>query len=213
MMDEERLKQVASKVITHIYLNRALLSIENNKEPPVLSALLDDERLLLGRLEHACNPQIFRKYRITHVVNVCQAENIFENGLEKALSKCKLSTRLATLKQEWLTDFVIPKYLRCPISDQPNSNIGVFFEDASSFINLALQEHPNNKILLHCHAGVSRSATIAISYFMIYKRMSFEDAFQFVKSRRNVINPNPGFLQSLLEYQKKLDRSQKETQN
>ena len=39
------------------------------------------------------------------------------------------------------------------------------------------------KILVHCYAGVSRSASMVIAYFMAEKNMSFSEAFSFVKSK------------------------------
>jgi len=48
-------------------------------------------------------------------------------------------------------------------------------------------------VLVHCYAGVSRSATCTIAYLMQEREMSFEDAFSFVSKQRPVIFPNMGF--------------------
>jgi dual specificity phosphatase 12 len=50
------------------------------------------------------------------------------------------------------------------------------------------------QVLVNCFAGVSRSATIVIAYLMYKNKWSFEDAITFVKSKRNIINPNYGFV-------------------
>lgn len=50
------------------------------------------------------------------------------------------------------------------------------------------------QVLVNCFAGVSRSATIVIAYLMYKNKWGFEDAFSFVKSKRNIINPNYGFV-------------------
>ncbi|ALR71691.1 protein tyrosine phosphatase 2 [Anticarsia gemmatalis multiple nucleopolyhedrovirus] len=42
------------------------------------------------------------------------------------------------------------------------------------------------KILIHCHAGVSRSATLAVYYYMKKWQMSYEEALRFVNNKRNV---------------------------
>ena len=47
--------------------------------------------------------------------------------------------------------------------------------------------------LVHCFAGVSRSATITIAFIMTDKNMTFYDAMSFVRKRRHIIFPNIGF--------------------
>ena len=56
---------------------------------------------------------------------------------------------------------------------------------------------------MHCAAGVSRSASIVIAYIMWDKKMSFEEAFEFVESKRN-IGPNNGFIEQLKLFEKEL---------
>jgi predicted protein tyrosine phosphatase len=203
-MDEIKIKQVASKVITQIFLNKALNSIENDIAMPEISLVREDGRLLLGRLEHACNPQVFIRYGITHVVNVCQADNLFEKGLEEGLKHARLGMKVKTLiETSWKSSFQTPKYLRCPISDKSDSNIKAHFETAHSFIKNALAKE-NGVVLIHCQAGVSRSSTICISYLMAVEGMSHDAAFAYVKSKRSVINPNPGFRKCLKDFEESL---------
>lgn len=59
-------------------------------------------------------------------------------------------------------------------------------------------------------AGISRSATIVIAYLMKMKKYTMIhvilsnliQALNKVKRRRNIINPNKGFLQQMLEFEK-----------
>lgn len=55
----------------------------------------------------------------------------------------------------------------------------------------------NKKVLVNCFAGVSRSSTIVIAYIMYKYKLTLEEAYQFVKSKRYIINPNPGFIHQL----------------
>ena len=49
-------------------------------------------------------------------------------------------------------------------------------------------------ILIVCQQGISRSVTMVIGYLILYYKQSFENAFNFVKSKRHNIDPNFGFI-------------------
>ena len=51
--------------------------------------------------------------------------------------------------------------------------------------------------MVHCIIGSSRSGTIVIAYIMWKQKMKYEDAFNFVKNKRKIVNPNKGFKEQL----------------
>ena len=57
---------------------------------------------------------------------------------------------------------------------------------------------------MHCHAGISRSATISISYIMKTMDWDLSKAYDFVKQKRPCISPNLHFMGQLLEFEKQL---------
>lgn len=74
----------------------------------------------------------------------------------------------------------------------------------------------SGKTLVHCVAGVSRSASLCIVYLIKYEKMSLRQAYHYVKSARPIIRPNVGFWQQMCDYEKKLrgwlaDRESSET--
>ncbi|KFO37011.1 Dual specificity phosphatase DUPD1 [Fukomys damarensis] len=60
-----------------------------------------------------------------------------------------------------------------------------------------------DKILVHCAMGRSRSATLVLAYLMIHRDMTLVDAIQQVARNRCVL-PNRGFLKQLRELDKQL---------
>lgn len=90
--------------------------------------------------------------------------------------------------------------------DHPTVPIRDIFDTAYKFIELSLtNDKPNGNVLIHCSMGISRSATIVLMYLM--KKMKNSDgssisrqqAFDLLKSKRNAVNPNPGFWKALDE--------------
>lgn len=57
------------------------------------------------------------------------------------------------------------------------------------------------RVLVHCQAGISRSATICLAYLMHTQRVKLDEAFDFVKQRRQVISPNLAFMGQLLQFE------------
>uniref|UniRef100_A0A8C9WJY7 Dual specificity phosphatase 19a n=1 Tax=Scleropages formosus TaxID=113540 RepID=A0A8C9WJY7_SCLFO len=84
------------------------------------------------------------------------------------------------------------------ILDLPDTVITSYFQECSQFIDQAKKE--KGVVLVHCNAGVSRSAAVVIGYLMCREGLTFDDAFTLVKKARPVICPNPGFLEQLKGY-------------
>ncbi len=89
-------------------------------------------------------------------------------------------------------------------------------------VSLLLEQcrEAGRRVLVHCVIGKSRSAsivigmcfkycttnmlTIVIAYLMRHNQMTLQKAFNFVKSKRSLIQPNNGFMIQLREYEQKL---------
>lgn len=59
--------------------------------------------------------------------------------------------------------------------------------------------HAKGKILVHCHAGVSRSVSLVCAYLMSCG-FSWDDALQFVRARRSQAFPHPNIERSIKHY-------------
>lgn len=86
--------------------------------------------------------------------------------------------------------------------DHVEFDLSVFFDDCFDYI----QEHRKKgcNVLVHCHAGISRSATIVIGYLMKYENMNLKTSLAFVLKKRPCIYPNSGFMKQLFDYETRL---------
>ncbi|XP_039696264.1 dual specificity protein phosphatase 8 [Pteropus medius] len=100
-------------------------------------------------------------------------------------------------------DFICEsRFMRIPINDNYCEKLLPWLDKSIEFIDKA--KLSSCQVIVHCLAGVSRSATIAIAYIMKTMGMSSDDAYRFVKDRRPSISPNFNFLGQLLEYERSL---------
>jgi protein-tyrosine phosphatase len=56
-------------------------------------------------------------------------------------------------------------------------------------------------VLVHCELGISRSASVVLSYLMKYHNMTFKQAWQHTKERRRIILPNHGYMRQLQAFE------------
>ena len=83
------------------------------------------------------------------------------------------------------------------LNDSPETNIIQYFKDSIKFIE------DSDKVFVHCFAGVSRSATLVIAYFMWKNKKSYKETLEFVDKHR-MVGPNLGFRKQLLILEEKL---------
>ncbi len=122
------------------------------------------DRLYLGNLKAAQDARALREAGITHILQVGE-------GIAPSHPK----------------QFV---YKEIHIGDTANAQIIRHFPSAISFMQEGVRK---GGVLVHCYAGVSRSATCVLAYLMQTKNMGFNEAFFFASSKRPVIFPNMGF--------------------
>ncbi|CAF1608598.1 unnamed protein product [Rotaria sp. Silwood1] len=122
-----------------------------------------------------------------------------------ALNECKIThiLNVATgIKNAFPDQF---KYLNIELLDVPETNIYKVFTRTNEFIQQAVTN--NGRVLIHCNAGISRSASIALAYLLGIHRMKYEDAYQLLKTTRSNIKPNDGFVQQLKQYAEEIAQS------
>ena len=134
--------------------------------------------------------EITDKLYLGDLLGAFNVEKLKSLGIKKVLSVI-----IGTFSKYKESDNIIQKTIW--VNDVPWQNIIKYFGECLNFIK------GDDKVLVHCAAGVSRSASIVIAYIMWDKKMSFEEAFEFVESKRN-IGPNNGFIEQLKLFEKEL---------
>jgi len=132
------------------------------------------QHIYLGDWQAASNETVVRTLGIKYIVNCCKERNAFEDK----------------------EGFV---YYNISIGDDPAEDISKYFVGVINFIKEATKK--DEKILVHCHAGVSRSTTVVVAYLMVRKRWPLQKALHFVKKKRYIVEPNFGFLEQLCQFE------------
>ncbi|XP_069869444.1 dual specificity protein phosphatase 2 [Dipodomys merriami] len=91
------------------------------------------------------------------------------------------------------------RYKSIPVEDNQMVEISAWFQEAIGFIDSV--KNSGGRVLVHCQAGISRSATICLAYLIQSHRVRLDEAFDFVKQRRGVISPNFSFMGQLLQFE------------
>ena len=128
------------------------------------------DNIYLGDFRTADDINILKEYNITHIINC--AFNL-PNRFPNEIT-----------------------YKRLDLRDEPNQPIIEKLEEAYEFI----KENKDKNIFIHCVFGKSRSGSVVIFYIMKEKKLNFQDAKNYVKNIRNIVEPNSGFELELNKY-------------
>ncbi|VDN17704.1 unnamed protein product, partial [Gongylonema pulchrum] len=62
-------------------------------------------------------------------------------------------------------------------------------------------------VLVHCVAGVSRSATICLAFLTKFRCSSLRQAYQLMASKRPLVRPNIGFWRQLIAFEQEVKQN------
>ena len=144
--------------------------------------------LYISNWDTSNNPEIIRFYNIKAVIT---------------LETTNKPTRILRYYYGNKIDF-----MHIQIIDSKDSDIDKHFDSTYNFIQKHISKNEN--VLIHCAAGISRSATIILNYILRNMFLNYNlkqenpeniliHALNIARSKRPIINPNPGFINQLLE--------------
>ncbi|VDO44233.1 unnamed protein product [Onchocerca flexuosa] len=85
------------------------------------------------------------------------------------------------------------------IDDTSETNIYPHLEQQSDLIRTIIAD--GGKVLVHCVAGVSRSASICLAYLTKYHCRTLRDAYHLMSKKRSLVRPNIGFWRQLISFE------------
>ncbi|KAL1460541.1 hypothetical protein WDU94_012518 [Cyamophila willieti] len=93
------------------------------------------------------------------------------------------------------------KTVKIHIRDSATEPLDSYFDQVADLVQKVRDE--GGCTLIHCVAGVSRSASLCLAYLIKYNQMTFLQAFHYLRSLRPCIRPNLGFFKQLIEFEKR----------
>lgn len=184
--------------------------IENTMCKPHQMCLECGEKIVC-HLKGICAPcdKPFHKINNTVTVGSCGAPyddydlifnlNYPENGAEKH----KISYVYGKRPNEWGDKSVKKNFYNIGMYDRSTPEDLKIFRDCIQILKEIVEIQKKNgkdlNILFHCFAGYSRSVALATAYIAIKERISVDEAFELVKSKRKYVGPNADFMKIIRE--------------
>lgn len=132
------------------------------------------DNLYLGGIFGSFQPELLKQQGITHILTL----------LDQPLHADKVSD--FTYKFVYTLDMEVHNLL----------------QNLQECLDFVEQGRKEGTVLVHCAAGVSRSATVVIAYIMKTNQLSLDEAVKFVQERRPCVSPNDGFMEQLQLFEK-----------
>ncbi|KAG8924708.1 hypothetical protein FRC02_010231 [Tulasnella sp. 418] len=125
--------------------------------------------------------------------------NLWVGDLQSALNKAGLEEHnvkyvMSAMRGRVRVD---PRFVRYQINldDTNSADLLVHLPPAIAFIDSALQS--GKGVLVHCQAGMSRSASIVAAFLMYSKNINLNEALDLMRSARPIVCPNDSFMRQL----------------
>ncbi|KAL7056937.1 hypothetical protein AAHC03_019238 [Spirometra sp. Aus1] len=93
----------------------------------------------------------------------------------------------------------VTSHIQISVEDAETSNLRIYFDSVGE--RIAMEKKRGGRTLVHCMAGISRSASLVLAYLIRHQNMSLADAYDLVRAVRPFIQPNAGFWRQLISYE------------
>jgi hypothetical protein len=178
-----------------------------------------DSHLSVGAQDAADDKQGLLDRGITHVISIREPwlgfdypPSIIAETLRNTRAFKLVMRYMGWVKRKKLVAHRGLLYYRIWATDQAETDLYRWFGRAARFVDRAAAQNPNAKVLIHCAAGMSRSATVAIAVQLWFAAKyasrvplpAIDSLLRHARAKRPVIQPNAGFLAQLEQWRLQL---------
>jgi atypical dual specificity phosphatase len=103
---------------------------------------------------------------------------------------------IITNPQQYSKYFSGKEWAQIDINDDPNEDILKYFQGAIEFLDKIHKE--GKTCMIHCYAGINRSGTIALIYYIYKTNKNVFEAYDELSKKRPGIISNIGFRRQIL---------------
>jgi predicted protein tyrosine phosphatase len=150
------------------------LSLDDSTRMTAGSADRVDPNVFIGGYLAAADPAFVRRHGITRIVKLFADDPSYAGGMVRHPGVA---------------------YLVVPAEDVPGYDIRPGAVAALRFIQEGIRR--NEQILVHCHMGISRSATVVLLHLMLHRGYDLPAALGRLRTVRSFVRPNTGFMAHL----------------
>jgi hypothetical protein len=184
-MNEEQIKAKAGQLYRHTFAGL----LEEGEETP---NIIIEPYLYLGNVNDAHNIDKLIAKNLTNIINV--ADPAQEEGKEDPNAPFSGGVVYRPHAHRIKINY---SGFRC--HDLEDFNMRRVFDKTYEIIKSVKER--GERVLVHCQAGVSRSASVICAYLMREYNWTAEKAVLHTHQMRRCTSPNLGFMQQLLKYQ------------
>ncbi|KAI6126474.1 protein-tyrosine phosphatase-like protein, partial [Pisolithus croceorrhizus] len=151
----------------------------------------------LGRVATPITQRLY----LSDAFTACARGNLENLGVTHVVSA--VETDLSTVFGEGIV------VMHVPVKDSSDVDISKWFDAVVEFIQEALDAHEQNKVLVHCAQGISRSPILVCAYLVATTPMCAPEAIEFVQAKGHVVAPNLAFRRQLAEWSEQFNEKNK----
>ena len=147
-------------------------------------------QIWIGPFSKAWDEKFLKRHKITHILCCAKefnAPTFLDNEGDEKVKKCWASLPITDDKSDAKTE-------------------SQFRKGASTLNRWITAGH---KVIVHCYAGISRSVSTVLAYLMIYKGLTYDQAYDLVKKGRPELNPHPLYIKILKGMEKRKTRKRR----